>query len=116
VAKRESITVDRLREIWNKYLTICDKKDEEPVLLRYYRYVLMRFKFELNISLSLIIMLFGQFLLRFCNDLPFDAKSTFIYSLGIIIIIIYLKIEAFFGAVLLHDLRIKLLSHFHITV
>ena len=116
VAKRNGITVDKLRKIWDKYLTICDKKDEEPVLLRYYRHVLMRFKFELNISLSLIIMLLGQFLLRFCNGLPFDMKSTIVYTIGILIIIIYLKFEAFLGAVLLHDLRIKLLSHFKIPV
>jgi hypothetical protein len=108
---KNKISKDFFYIVWDNYLTIEVEKDKEPILLRYYRSVLLRFKFELHICISLIIMLIGQLILRLI-DHNVDWLRSFIYTLSIIGIIIFLHFEARKGVDLLHNKRIELLKHF----
>ncbi|HCW07593.1 MAG TPA: hypothetical protein DGG95_09555 [Cytophagales bacterium] len=101
--------------IWDRYL-LLSADGKEPVIIRYYRAVLVRFKFELNVSASLMLMLFGHIVLVLrdygFNGLisTFKNVNTWIYLGGVYIIISILLIEAFKGIELLHGLRLKLTS------
>ncbi len=97
---------------WKKYLELCYTKDSEPVVMRYYRSVLVRFKFELNASAALMAMLIGHLLLMIrmhgANLLHIiNWPDTFLYIALIIFTISILLTEAFKGIELLDDLRLK---------
>lgn len=98
---------------WTSYLLIDIPKDKEPVVLRYYRDVLVRLKFELNTSAALMAMLVGHLVLSIkLNGIRqlfdrLDLLTTLLYVLLIIFIISILLMEAFKGIELLDDLRKK---------
>jgi hypothetical protein len=98
---------------WSRYLSINIPKDNEPVILRYYRSVLVRFKFELNTSAALMAMLIGHFIMVI-RSLGFSGiwdrvniYDTILYVSLVIFVISILLMEAFKGIELLDDLRKK---------
>lgn len=97
---------------WKKYLALCYTKDSEPVVMRYYRNVLVKFKFVLNTSAALMAMLIGHVFLMIrmhgANLLHIiNWPDTFLYIALITFTISILLTEAFKGIELLDDLRLK---------
>jgi hypothetical protein len=98
---------------WKKYLELCYTKDSEPVVIRYYRSVLVRFKFELNTSAALMAMLVGHLVLMIrmhgIESLLqiINWPDTILYAALITFTISILLTEAFKGIELLDDLRLK---------
>lgn len=93
-------------ESWSQYLSICPP-NPEPVIFKYYRGVLNRFRFELTLISAVVIMLIGHFLIYMLNNSPnpIDWQQTGVY-IGILIpALTFLFIEAFKGVELLDQLR-----------
>jgi hypothetical protein len=100
---------------WDAYLTGRNTQNvTDSMILKYYKDVLVRFKFELNTSAALIAMLLGHFIL---TTRSFGIKNIWhsinpqdsaLYILLIVSIISVLIMEAFKGIELLDSLRRKL--------
>ncbi|SKC72232.1 hypothetical protein [Ohtaekwangia koreensis] len=108
-------SVDQLSEEfydrWARYLAICIST-KEPVIVKYYRGILNRFRFELTIIAAICIMLLGHLAICITHEQTsnIDWGKTSLY-LGILIVILtFLFIEAFKGIELLHDLRQELID------
>lgn len=95
---------------WKKYLGICIS-DKEPIIIKYYRGVLNRFRFELTLISAITVMLFGHLILYLLGpSTTIDWTSTSIY-LGIMISgSTFLFIEAFKGVELLDELREQIIE------
>lgn len=99
---------------WDKYLLLPWKKDFEPVVLRYYRSVLVRFKFELNTSAALMAMLVGHAIYVVYHGgfytlaVGFGNGPTYLYLFLMFFINSILLMEAFKGIELLDELRRKM--------
>jgi hypothetical protein len=95
---------------WNQYLSLSIG-DSEPVVIRYYRGVLNRFRFELTLIAAITIMLVGHLLLFLLGStVSIDWKLTSVY-LGILIPgSTFLFIEAFKGVELLDELRKQIID------
>lgn len=102
---------------WDKYLKLTFGK-EEPIALRYYRSVLIRFKFQINISAALLLMLFGHLILKIRQLGFWEFKSVFkvydtwLYLLGVCIVVSILIVEAFKMIELLDEIRHRLIKIF----
>jgi hypothetical protein len=99
--------------IWNEYLIIKIPRTKEPPIMRYYRTILLRLKFELHTIISIILMLVGHSLLNFLYPGKIDWVRTLIYLATCVIIIGYLLYEAYKGVDRLHDLRTRMLNDFN---
>jgi hypothetical protein len=109
--KQNAPGTHNFQSVWKTYLTIVIDKDAEPILIRYYRSILLRFKFELHTAISLVIMLLGQLILAL-NESKVDLVFSYFYTLGIMFLILYLHFEAKKGAELLHNKRIEIIRHY----
>jgi hypothetical protein len=98
---------------WEKYLSICIS-EKEPIISKYYRGVLNRFKFELTLISAVTVMLFGHLLLFVLGpSSSVDWKLTGVY-LGVLVPgLTFLFIEAFKGVELLDNLRRQLIATCH---
>jgi hypothetical protein len=99
-------------EVWNKYLILKIPKIKEPAIMRYYRSLLLRLKFELHTSISIGIMLIGHFLLRLFYPLKIDWPRSLTYVGICLLVLIYLLFESYSGVAALHELRVKMNEDF----
>lgn len=98
---------------WNGYLTIKIPREKEPAIMRYYRTILLRLKFELHTVISIILMLVGHGLVFYLYPGKVDWPRTSIYILTCIIVFLYLLFEAYKGVDGLHALRTRMLRDFN---
>ncbi|MBT1712436.1 hypothetical protein KK062_29615 [Fulvivirgaceae bacterium PWU5] len=95
---------------WNQYLSNCIF-DNEPILIRYYRAVLNRFKFELTIIAAVAVMVIGHFLLFLIGpSYAIDWTATGTYFVLLTSGTTFLFIEAFKSIELLDHLRAQMIS------
>ena len=113
VLKKPSDVEKTFYKRWALYLSINIPKESEPVILRYYRSVLVRFKFELNTSAALMAMLIGHLIMviRMFGFQEFwyriNLFDTILYIILIFFVLSILLMEAFKGIELLDELRKK---------
>jgi hypothetical protein len=109
--KRNSIKIEDFYEAFELYL--FNKKEEDYIITHYYRSMLIRLRFELHTSASIIIMLFGSLIRVFIEkDFKIDYLSSIWFILICLSIIFYLLFEAKEGVKLLYKLRIKIITRF----
>jgi hypothetical protein len=94
----------------SQYLSICIS-EKEPIVIKYYRRVLNRFRFELTLIAAITVMLFGHLILYILASVTtIDWTLTGVY-LGIMISAsTFLFIEAFKGVELFDELRKQIID------
>lgn len=112
----KEIAKEEFYENWARYLEISFDSNREPIALRYYRAVLIRFKFGINMTLAIVVMLLGHLTLQFSrNELDiflslFTNRMTWLY-LGICYATTsLLLVEAFKVIELLDEVRGRLVT------
>ena len=107
---------DEFYKTWHCYLELSFKEGKEPAALRYYRAVLLRFKFEINMSVAFLLMLFGHMVFE-VRELGlrkfltvFTVGDTWLYLGGIAVTVSILIVEAFKMIELLDKIRSQLVS------
>ncbi len=104
----EKITDEAYYEVWYKYLLLKIPKSKETAIMRYYRSLLLRLKFELHTSISICIMLLGHLVLRMFYPIKIDWSRTCTYVGICILVFLYLIYESYDGVIALHELREKM--------
>jgi hypothetical protein len=112
--KEEKISKNIFDDIWYRYLNIKILKVKEPILLRYYRTLLLRLKFELHTSVSIVLMLVGNILLRLLYPIKVNCLLTGIYLVFCFAVLYYLYREAYDGVKQLHYYREQLLEDYEL--
>jgi len=95
-------------DIWYKYLLMKLPKPKETVIMRYYRSILLRLKFELHTSISIMVMLLGHLLLIKFYPIQIDWPRTCTYVGICFALVTYLLYESYCGVDTLHDLRVRM--------
>jgi hypothetical protein len=112
------ITKEEFDSLWNQYLMISRHKTEDLIMVDYYRSILIKMKFLINLPISLlssyVIIIFGNF---YMDINYFDLNSIqcmrifLIFSLIIFLISLVSFIRASFCALTLFDARKELLKY-----
>jgi len=112
------ITKEEFDSLWNQYLMISRHKTEDLIMVDYYRSILIKMKFLINMPVSLlssyVIIIFGNF---YMDINYFDLNSIqcmrifLIFSLIIFLISLVSFIRASFCALTLFDARKELLKY-----
>jgi hypothetical protein len=112
------ITKEEFDSLWNQYLMISRHKTEDLIMVDYYRSILIKMKFLINLPVSLlssyVIIIFGNF---YMDINYFDLNSIhcmrifLIFSLIIFLISLVSFIRASFCALTLFDARKELLKY-----
>jgi hypothetical protein len=119
IGARLEILLDRKYCKWNnikysifttrfqKYL--FNKKEEDYIIIHYYRSMLVRLKFELHLVISILVLWLGM-VFRACltENFVFDWKRTIVFIIISLAILIYQLIEAYRGVEFLHFFRGRL--------
>lgn len=103
VAKRDK----KYDDDWDKYLRTNFEKP--PIGLDYISSIVMRMKFELSFSISLVFVLIGVWLIHIIQS-RFGSIECFVLTVVVILLAAYLGFEAFSGVKLLGKLRRNLLN------
>jgi hypothetical protein len=116
VSSKSNIDNDKFSLLWNKYLMIKRGKTEDLLLVDYYRSILTKMKFLINISVSLILSFIILLISNCTLNIYFFNLQTLegfkgLIKLGIFVIIIsYLSYKrAKYCALLLFNARKKLI-------
>jgi hypothetical protein len=83
-------------------------KLKEAAMMRYYRSILLRMKFELHTSISIIIMLIGHLILRLFYTVKIDWARTGTYVGICLAVLVYLLFESYTAVNTLHELRTRM--------
>jgi hypothetical protein len=112
------ITKKEFDRLWNQYLMISRHKTEDLIMVDYYRSILIKMKFLINLPVSLlssyVVIIFGNF---YMDVNYFDLNSIqslrnfLIFSLIIFLISLVSFIRASFCALTLFDARKELLKY-----
>lgn len=112
------ITKKEFDRLWNQYLMISRHKIEDLIMVDYYRSILIKMKFLINLPVSLlssyVVIIFGNF---YMDVNYFDLNSIqslrnfLIFSLIIFLISLVSFIRASFCALTLFDARKELLKY-----
>jgi hypothetical protein len=109
--KKKKIEVDNFYESFEQYL--FNKKEEDYIITHYYRSMLIRLRFELHTSASIVILLLGSLIRIFIEkDFKIDCKSSIWFIVICFFVLGYLLFEAKEGVELLYKLRSKINKKF----
>lgn len=104
----QQIEPEHFEKMWNNYLLLKIKKNNEVTLNRYYRAMLLRLRFELHTLIAVCIMLFGHLMLTLLYPGNIDCGRTLLYIVCFLVLCGYLFYEAYNGVSQLHKLREKM--------
>jgi hypothetical protein len=102
-------------ENWYNYLRVGFRKEEEPIIIRYYSALVSGFKFELNMLCSLVIMSINYWIVSeiFMVEIIKCGIYTYSFFLLVLIFLFYIIYESFNAIVEQHKLRIEIIKSFN---
>jgi hypothetical protein len=118
VSKESNINSDRFSFLWNKYLLIKRSKTENLILVDYYRSILTKMKFLINLSVSLVSCYIIIFVSHCVLNIDFFNLQTLEGFKGFVILGILVSVVSYFSyrrakycALLLFNARRDLIFH-----
>jgi hypothetical protein len=118
VSKESNINADRFSFLWNIYLLIKRSKTEDLILVDYYRSILTKMKFLINLSVSLISSYIIIIVSHCVLNIDFFNLQTLEGFKGFVILGILVSVVSYFSfrrakycALLLFNAREKLIFH-----